>query len=1066
METGILTKYSASAGSGKTYKLTGIYLSKLFNSKASYKRILAVTFTNKAAADMKRKILSQLNSIAKGESTSMSQELSETTGKLPGILADEAKSILRNILHDYSYFSVGTIDSFFQRILKAFTREIGLQQGYKIETDHSVILRHAVEKTLENSEKDKALGEWITEYVNDRIEEGKSWNLKSDILKLAEQVFSEKFRLISPTEREHIKDREFLSAYMKELRSLKADFEKTLSDYGKRCSEILDLYNISDDMFLRGNSGGVPTFIRLLTDGSGKVLKPLTATVSRTLETPPVFTTKAGPTPQLKEALENGFSELFIEAVNYYNSNFHLANTSVFINQNIYVLGILSDILENIHEITTSENRFLLSDAGELLWLIIKDDQTPFIYEKAGNFYENFMIDEFQDTSLIQWNNFRPLIENSMAQGFDNLVVGDVKQSIYRWRNSDWKILGHMLQDQLGKDRLKTEYLETNWRSRRNIIAFNNSLFSVLPALLDNSEKNNTGNLVLGDLYSDVKQECPENKNGGFVRIDFIDDTEIGFEKTVLDKIPILIEELQDRGYSARDIGILVRTNSEGSYVLKCVIDYFASAGEEKRKKYNYNIISNESLLISLSPAVEFIISLLSGIYDQGDKLSRAVMVRNWLLSVGKDPLSAELSDPSGMDKILPDGSHKFLETIRQMPLFEAVEQIILFFGIGGFTENTAYLNAFQDCVLEFSRDNSSDITAFLEWWEETGIKRSIVLSDRQDSIRVMTIHKSKGLEFRVCIVPFISWNLGHGRFPPTLWLNPQSEPFSKLGLVPVRYRADLQHSVFAEDYFKESYFALVDNVNMLYVAFTRAADCLIGFAPAKASSGSVSALLLESLQQPCPVGNDKPLADLNGNFNKTEKVFMLGEIPERDKTPDKNSETRMESGAYFVNNRLSRLHLKFHGRNWIMKPDESHGTKLNYGQVMHGIFESINTADDIPAAVNRKVLDGLIPAADRDELTARLQIAVSRPEISGWFRPGLKILNEAEILIPGGAVKRPDRVIIDGEKVIIIDFKFGAEKKAYIDQVNNYKCLLMNMGYNSVDGYLWYVDNDKLISI
>ena len=210
-----------------------------------------------------------------------------------------------------------------------------------------------------------------------------------------------------------------------------------------------------------------------------------------------------------KEALENGFTEIFIEAVNYYNNNFQAANTSVFITQNIYVLGILSDILENIHAITTSENRFLLSDAGELLWLIIRDDQTPFIYEKTGNIFENFMIDEFQDTSIIQWNNFKPLIENSMAQGFDNLVVGDVKQSIYRWRNSDWKILGNLLQEQFGKNRLTTEYLETNWRSRKNIIAFNNSLFTVLPALLDNSEKNATGNLVLGDLYSDANAELP-----------------------------------------------------------------------------------------------------------------------------------------------------------------------------------------------------------------------------------------------------------------------------------------------------------------------------------------------------------------------------------------------------------------------------------------------------------------------------------------------------------------------------------------------------------------------------
>jgi ATP-dependent helicase/nuclease subunit A len=1066
METGILTKYSASAGSGKTYKLTGIYLLKLFSSKASYRRILAVTFTNKAAADMKRKILGQLYSIANGEKSEMASVLSSATGKSLEKLAEEAENILRIILHDYSLFNVGTIDSFFQKILKAFTREIGLQQGYIIETDYSLILRHAVEETLEKSGSDKALGEWISEYVSDRIEEGKGWNLKTDILKLAEQVFSEKFRLIPPGERDRLKDRSFLSAYLKELRSVKSGFEMKLSEYAEKCIEILDLYNISDDMFLRGYSGGVPSFIRLMRDGPERFYKPLTATVSRTLETPPVFTTKAGPSPQLKEALENGFSDLFVEAVQYYNSNYFTANTATLINQNIYVLGILSEILENIHEITTSENRFLLSDAGELLWLLIKEDQTPFIYEKAGNIFENFMIDEFQDTSLIQWNNFKPLIDNSMAQGFDNLVVGDVKQSIYRWRNSDWKILGNMIHEQFGENRLITEHLQTNWRSLKNIVAFNNSLFTILPAILDNSEKYNTGNFVLGDLYSDVMQKCPDEKEGGFVRIEFIEETDISFKASILAKLPGLIEDMQDRGYRARDIGILVRTNSEGSEVLKSILDYSASSDEKKRHKYNYNIISNESLLICLSPAVEFIISLLSGIYDRNDMLSRSVMVRNWLLSTGKDPLLADLSDPAGFDKILPEGSDSFIDRIRQIPLFEAVEQIILFFRLGDFSHNTAYLNAFQDCVLQFSSDNTSDISSFLEWWNEAGVKRSIVLSDNQDSIRVMTIHKSKGLEFRVVIIPFISWNLGHGRFPPTLWLKPANEPFSHLGLVPVRYRSDLQQSDFAEDYFKESYYALVDSINMLYVAFTRATDCLLGFAPAGATATSLPAYLFESLTQSAPEGKDNPVADLKAFFNLDEKVFSFGQIPGKPIQSEGNEEARIESGAYYVNRGLNRIHLKFQGQDRISKNEETKSAMLNYGRVMHEIFESIKTIADIPFAVNKKILDGEIPESDRNELVTRLNNAISRPEISEWFREGLTILNEAEILSEGGTLRRPDRVILENDRIIVIDFKFGSEKRSYVRQVENYSNLILGMGYPRVDGFLWYVDNNKLIKI
>jgi ATP-dependent exoDNAse (exonuclease V) beta subunit len=315
-------------------------------------------------------------------------------------------------------------------------------------------------------------------------------------------------------------------------------------------------------------------------------------------------------------------------------------------------------------------------------------------------------------------------------------------------------------------------------------------------------------------------------------------------------------------------------------------------------------------------------------------------------------------------------------------------------------------------------------------------------------------------------ILPFVSWNLGHGRFPPTLWLRPANAPFNKLGLVPVKYRSDLQNSDFAEDYFNESYYALVDNVNMLYVSFTRAVDSLIGFCPSDSSSGSVSALLHQSLQQPAPAVKDKPVVSLVENFDKTKNIFTLGQMPDNKVDTTKDEDTRIESGGYYVNRGLNRVHLRFHGQNWIMKLDEPQKTMLNYGRIMHGIFESVKTLEDIPSAVNKKILEGIIPESDRNELVERINRAVSPPEISAWFRPGLTVMNEAEILTAGGAVKRPDRVIVDGDKVIIVDFKFGVEKKIYIEQVSNYRNLVLKMGYRSAEAFLWYVDNEKVVSV
>lgn len=1071
MDQGILTKYSASAGSGKTYKLTGIYLSKLLRSKTGYKKILAVTFTNKAASDMKGKILGELFNMARGEKTALGMHFSESTNKSTDELGTQAKEILESILHDYSSFFVGTIDSFFQKVLKAFTREIGLQQGYIIELDHSLILRHAVDDMLANIGNDNALKNWITEYARIRVEDGKSWNLKEDIMKLAEEIFKEKFKLLSQEERDKLRNRELLLNYVKELKSLKSDFAKKLEEYAGLCSEILLKHNVDESMFLRGSNGGVPSFIKIMKEGPSGAYKQLNATVRQVLETPPVWSTKSGTSAELKAALNDGFEEIFIEALGYFNENFIESNTAEFIIENIYNLGILADILDHVHIITSAENRFLLSDAGELLYLIIANDQTPFIYEKMGNAFENYMIDEFQDTSLIQWNNFRPLIENSMAEGHDSLVVGDVKQSIYRWRNSDWKIFGNILHEQIDKARLKVEHLETNWRSRENIIAFNNTIFSIIPEQIDKSNGLDIRNFNLKELYADSRQLSPNNKNGGYVRMEYIEGTDDqSFEEIVLDKLPHIIEELQDKGYSGSDIGILVRTNDEGGEILKSILNYQSEADENKRSRYNYNIVSNESLLLVHSPAVNFIISLLTGLYDPDDVLSKALMLQNWLLCTGKGLTPTALimpDDPEEIsEKFFPPHYKEFLGGIRQMPLFEAVESIILFFGLGTFPENTAYLSTFQDCVLEFSGNMSADFATFLEWWTTTGSKKSIVLSDQQDSIRVMTIHKAKGLQFKAVIIPFISWNLGHGRKNPILWLSPDRAPFNKIGLIPVKFKAALQYSHFADNYYEESYSALVDNLNLMYVAFTRAIDCLYGFCPVKSQSSSVSSALLETLQSEIPVNNDKPGLNLSKYFNNENLIFSCGEIPGN--FPEKGliKERRIESQGYFVSRGIRGLHLKFHGENWLMKLAENQKSRLNYGRIMHEVFESIATSGDIAHAVNKLVLEGKITENERRELEERTLRVISDPKINDWFKPGLKIMNEAEILTAEGTAKRPDRVIIMDDKVIVVDFKFGVEKREYLNQVNNYRRLLLDMGYPRVDAFLWYVDNNKIISV
>jgi len=541
MGNGTLTIFSASAGSGKTYKLTGIYLTSLFRSRYNYRKILAVTFTHKATAEMKSRILDNLHKLAVGEESEYLNDLIIETGRKEEWLRNEAKEILNAILHDFSRFNVSTIDSFFQKILRAFTREVGLHSGFTVELDHDTILSSAVDEMIASSAGDSQLKNWLTKYAMSNIDDEKSWNLKEAIVKLSEELFKEKFKILSLDERTKLEDKKFLLEYIEKIRAVSSSFENDLKVFGKRADDLFIKFGLSDDMFYRKGQG-VPRFVKLLISGVASVPNSYV----REIENDPPRWSTGEPSPQLQAALNDGLDKTLLEAINYYDQNIVGYNSARAVLSNIFALGILPDILKNVHLITNSENQFLLSDAGEFLSLITGGDQSPFIYEKVGNQYENFMIDEFQDTSVIQWKNFNPLIENSMAEGYDNLVVGDVKQSIYRWRNSDWQILGSFLKRKIDNERFLSKPLTTNWRSRSNIIFFNNRLFTVIPEQIDEALSGDSLQESFRELYSEAVQTDPGKKEGGYVRMEFIpNEKEKSWEKTVLERLPSIIESFQ-----------------------------------------------------------------------------------------------------------------------------------------------------------------------------------------------------------------------------------------------------------------------------------------------------------------------------------------------------------------------------------------------------------------------------------------------------------------------------------------------------------------------------------------
>ena len=1064
MSVGTLTIYSASAGSGKTHQLTGIYLEKLFRSRLSYRRILAVTFTHKATAEMKDRILNELDKLAGGLPSAYLIDISTSTGKSEALIRKEAGEILSSILHDYSRFSVSTIDSFYQKIVRAFARDIGLHSGFDIVTDHNIILSKAVDNMISSAAKDEALKDWLLMFARANIEEGKSWDLRRSITALAGELFNEKFRLLPAGEKEKLRDKDFLVSYIDEMKALMSDFTAYIKQAALNANAFFDTYGLTDDMFFQKGKG-VPSFIRTAAAGEFKIPNSY---VRSAVADPPRWSS-GKPAPALEQALEAGLADIVRDMVAYYDRNTAAYKTAKAILSYIYILGILSDILVQVRHITRDENLFLLSDAGELICLITDKDQAPFIYEKVGNAFENFMIDEFQDTSVIQWKNFRQLIENSMAQGFDNLVVGDIKQSIYRWRNSDWHTLRDLKRSVDGS-RFISKPLETNYRSCSNIIRFNNSLFSIIPGQLEPELSEAGQHSEFGELFSEVVQNDPGRKPDGYVRLEFIENTEESkWQEEVLNRLPELIESIQDKGYSASDIGILVRDNREGAVVLKKILDYTNSCPEEKKSRYNYNIVSGESLLLSNSPVVNFIIAVLMVLDNPKDMIARALMLRNFLLATGS--ADAEKVALPAEELIVffqiyfPEGYIELLDSLRNQPLWNITEKVTGFFGLGNFSFNVPYLNAFQDIVLGQASARNPGIASFLEWWNTEGVKKSIAVPDSQDSIRVLTIHKSKGLEFEIVILPFLSWNLDHKPFLSNiLWAVPDSPPFNKLGIVPLRYSSELADTIFADQYFDERLSAYLDNINLLYVAFTRAVSAIFGFAPAKPGADSRIASVISKAISFTGNHPDESPAFLHTFFDQDSGILEFGNLPDvhRETAPGMG----LFVGEYPVNDLNASLKLKFNWEDYLDAGKSDAREKITYGRMMHDLFSRILSADDVPEAVRKMVRAGEITKQEEDSMIRNIHSLIGQPHVNVWFAEGNVVLNEATLLMPDSGTRRPDRVIIRDGKTYIVDFKFGEESDSHLRQVREYRKILTEMAYDVAGAYIWYVDANRIVTV
>ena len=928
--------YKASAGSGKTYTLAHKYLD-LLRDEYSYKHILAVTFTNKATAEMKERILTYLHQ-------------------------DPAKrKFLQKILHDYSAFSVSTIDRFFQQALKAFAREIGRPGDYQVELDKNSLIEEAMDGLLDSltdAPEHRDMLDWLASSVENSLEKGEKPSIERTLHQTGISLKSEERRRLE-------------EATLFDVNKLS---RVNLAKAHKSCISIIKDFAGR----VRKEALALPEFNKEKAD---KQRLEYTGVVwYKTIEHPQITLSKA--------AAGTPFMDIFDKEYKFYA-------TALIVDSQILSLGLAREFFAAYEELIKEKNVLPIDDSTVLLKKIISGSDAPFIYEKLGVRYQNFLLDEFQDTSVIQWENFLPLLKESDASGHNSLIVGDVKQSIYRFRDSDWNLLEEEVQKVFPGASVVSK--QENYRSCKQIVGFNNAFFKFAAS-----------HLGLSGLYSDVEQNPMLNDTQqGHVTVTFCEkDDEAA-------KVMEAVNSARERGARCSDIAVLVRTNSLGAQIAAGLI----SKG--------IPVISDDFLLIKSSSIVQKLIALLSCIDNPQDSINAFIAQET----------AVEITDSF---RSLTDLCENML---RQLSV--------------GFPEQfaceTPFIEAFMDFLREWTDVNGDNLRYFLGYWDKQKDKESISSPEDADAVRVLTVHKAKGLEFPCVIFPFIEDVKFYKEGKHWCALDAKGTPFDETvsGIYSVLLSSKSENTLFADDYAEEKAKQNTDNLNVFYVALTRASRSLhiIGEKPHKTYRAGNPRNFSQLLHDHC--GGDCEYGD----------PYDFSKLKRRIKEPSGTLENVYRSIDLAGRLSASQEAADFFGEDGLSGIEAS---PRRSGIVLHGIMSHIDRPEDLTPALEDALAEGLLNEKQAEDARTLLsaRIAGRKDFFAGNGR------NEASIFDSSGGEQRPDRVIISGSKAVIIDYKFGEESEKYAFQLRRYMRIYRELGYGEVEGYIWYVMPDKLVIV
>lgn len=1061
----MLSIYKASAGSGKTHTLTGEYLRMLFReyqstheTKAPHSHILAVTFTKKATAEMKARILEALFLLSKKPEESKHYEMLINELQIDTkTLQLQARQLLVAIIQDYSRFSVSTIDGFFQQVVRTFAMELGLSTTYDLALDNDEIIQQAVDDVFrkiktQNTENEDIVS-WITDFAQHNIDENQKWNPYLSVSAFSTELNKEKLKRNLLKVRDFFADRNNIDAYRKKLESIvDGVLSKTESilQAGREVingvdglkSNPLKVFEKTAEAFLKDG----------FTDSTLKIINQEDDILKKSV--------KGAQRIQLEDLYETRLRPIYLQLLAIWENDRIDFSTAKAISKHVYSVGLIQDIAGQVEQTNQQTGRLPIADINLLINEIIDGQDTPFIYERMGQYFRHFMIDEFQDTSALQWKNFEPLIQEAEGNNHDNLIVGDVKQSIYRWRNSDWRLL-----NEVEKSFIQTHVpkLECNWRTAKLLVEHNEKIMCkystwVTDALKEKKWDNFPEAQSISQIYNqDAIHQEPQQDIPGVVHMQFFEGKKGEVTEECLTAVEQQIYALQAEGIDLSRVALLTRTRSEAEKAAKHLIEK------------GFTVQSTDSMRIHSHPAVQLLVAVMQEEDDRKKKISN-------------DVNSAIIQE---LHASFTEEEKRKIQEAANLPLYEYVQELIQILHLDQDESALPYLTAFQDKIYGFIQNRIANATLFLEYWERKKSKYSIAVPATPNAIRIMTIHSSKGLEFDIVIIPFLTWALkdsNKGKKRNIIWCTPKQEAFQGMPLVAITQDDKALETHFKDDYIQEIISQYIDYMNITYVAFTRPKYRLYTYGTRfeneenpQQKITNIGQLISSFLYQEKTTndqGEEKPLLqqaeDSSWYYHIEDAHPEIKDNDNQNEEEDEEVETIQTIQANYVSSPINdRLVLRSRAEDDFNEDTELE--TIDLGILMHEWLADIITWDDAEPALEKMRIRGRITTSQEEQLKEqmhKLQTLLQHENKGYWFDGSMQIINERTIISTNGKSYRPDRIVIRDKYAEVIDYKFGHEHSdTYDRQLRRYTLLLQQMGY-TVNAYIVYTALQKIHKI